>query len=141
MANQNLTISIDISEGKNSDGEMEKQYTPTIVYHDGKKETAIPDFESIALKWSKSGRGKGLKAEVKLRAPVLRKGRLEATNKVFAIPSQLDDVISLAKFITKSVPTEETIQASTKSSKKPAIRVEDPDLNDAEVEDVAEAVV
>ena len=139
----NLTISIDITNTKDEDGNPTTEYTPTILYTDGKKETSIPDFESLGLKWAKSGRGKGLKAELKMRTAVMRKGRLEATNKVFEIPSQLEEVIVLADFISKNVPTEEEQdQDSNKSaSKKPAIKVEDPDLVDADVEDVAEAAV
>lgn len=133
----NLTISIDITKTTDENGAEVEEYTPTIIYNDGKKETPLSDFETFAMKWSKSGRGKGLKAEVKLRSPVMSNGTLKLVNKTFAIPEELSSVIDLAKFITKSVP-QETVAAS---KGKPAIKVEEADLNPVEVEDVAEAVV
>lgn len=145
-----LVIEIEITNVKNEKGEVVKEYTPSVTYHDGKKETSLPEFDSINLKWANGGRGKGLSSEVKLRTPVLRKGRLEMANKTFEIPRQLEEVIQLAQF-TKNLPvdTEETKEEVSKETKtkgkvkgtKPAIKVEDPDLNESEVEDVAEAVV
>lgn len=119
----NLTISIDIENIKDADGKPSTQYTPSIIYNDGKAETLLPKFESLQLKWASGGRGKGLKADIKVRAPIIRKGRLEAVNQSFSIPEDLEDVIDLAKFVNK-MPKEDSSSLEDSTASKPTIKVD-----------------
>lgn len=111
--------------------------TPSITFTDDKGTvTSLPAFNSMQMKWSGSGRGKGLKFSIKASTPMAEDGTIKIKLRSFEIPADLESLIKLSDLLTKMAPN--TVKPTIPTDERDP---EEESTESVELENIQEAVV